>query len=68
MAAGYAVGFWELEDVRKALLKMTSAFYDVIKTMEKYEIDMRTAAYIKAIDRVATATKLRGIYPDKIKY
>lgn len=56
--------FWELEDVRKALhKKMTSAFYDVIKTMEKYEIDMRTAAYIRAIDRVATATKLRGIYP-----
>jgi glutamate dehydrogenase (NAD(P)+) len=56
--------FWELDKVRKSLeKKMTSAFYDVIKTMEKYEIDMRTAAYIRAIDRVATATKLRGIYP-----
>ena len=43
--------------------KMINAFYDVVKTMEKYEIDMRTAAYIKAIDRVATATRLRGIYP-----
>jgi hypothetical protein len=24
---------------------------------------MRTAAYVRAIEKVATATKLRGIYP-----
>jgi hypothetical protein len=24
---------------------------------------MRTAAYVRAIDKVATATRLRGIYP-----
>jgi len=61
---GMQWNFWELDDVRSALQKkMINAFYDVVKTMEKYEIDMRTAAYIKAIDRVATATRLRGIYP-----
>jgi glutamate dehydrogenase (NAD(P)+) len=31
--------------------------------MEQYKTDMRTAAYILAISKVATATKLRGIYP-----
>ncbi|MDN5343801.1 Glu/Leu/Phe/Val dehydrogenase [Oceanotoga sp. DSM 15011] len=61
---GLQWNFWELEDVRKALhRKMKKAFYDVIDTMEKYKIDMRSAAYVIAIERVATATKLRGIYP-----
>jgi glutamate dehydrogenase (NAD(P)+) len=56
--------FWDLEDVRKALTKiMKNAFGDIIKTMEQYKTDMRTAAYILAISKVATATKLRGIYP-----
>jgi len=56
--------FWDLEDVRKALTKiMKNAFGDIIKTMEQYKTDMRTGAYILAISKVATATKLRGIYP-----
>ncbi|MEA2067268.1 MAG: Glu/Leu/Phe/Val dehydrogenase [Thermotogota bacterium] len=56
--------FWELEDIRRALHKiMRQAFNTNIKTMHKYGTDMRTSAYIVAIDRVATATKLRGIYP-----
>ncbi|GAB6190024.1 glutamate dehydrogenase [Marinitoga arctica] len=56
--------FWELEDVRNALhRKMKDAFWSTIKTMEKYNTDMRSAAYIIAIERVATATRLRGIYP-----
>ncbi|AEX85753.1 glutamate dehydrogenase [Marinitoga sp. 1135] len=56
--------FWELEDVREALhKKMKNAFWSTIRTMEKYNTDMRSAAYVIAIERVATATKLRGIYP-----
>ncbi|TYB94828.1 MAG: Glu/Leu/Phe/Val dehydrogenase [Kosmotoga sp.] len=56
--------FWELEDIRRALHKiMRQAFNTNVKTMHKYGTDMRTSAYIVAIDRVATATKLRGIYP-----
>jgi glutamate dehydrogenase (NAD(P)+) len=56
--------FWELEDVRNALhRKMKDAFWSTIRTMEKYNTDMRSAAYIIAIERVATATKLRGVYP-----
>ncbi|HBT51326.1 Glu/Leu/Phe/Val family dehydrogenase [Petrotoga olearia] len=61
---GLQWNFWELEDIRKALhKKMKNAFCDVAQTMEKYEVDMRTAAYVRAIERVANATKLRGIYP-----
>lgn len=61
---GLQWNFWELEDIRKALhKKMKNAFCDVAKAMEKYEVDMRTAAYILSIERVANATKLRGIYP-----
>ncbi len=56
--------FWELEDIRRALHKiMRQSFNTNVKTMHKYGTDMRTSAYIVAIDRVATATKLRGIYP-----
>lgn len=56
--------FWGIDEVRKALKqKMTSAFADTIKQMEKYDTDMRTAAYIVAVSRVYNTTKLRGIYP-----
>ncbi|HPE53102.1 MAG TPA: Glu/Leu/Phe/Val dehydrogenase [Mesotoga prima] len=56
--------FWDVEDVRRALHKiMKEAFGSVISTMNKYSIDMRTAAYVDAIEKVALATKLRGIYP-----
>jgi glutamate dehydrogenase (NAD(P)+) len=56
--------FWDVEDVRRALHKiMKEAFGSVISTMNKYSIDMRTAAYVDSIEKVALATKLRGIYP-----
>jgi glutamate dehydrogenase (NAD(P)+) len=34
----------------------------VLNTSKKYTVDMRTAAYLVAINRVATVTKLRGMY------
>ncbi|MDI3472707.1 MAG: glutamate dehydrogenase [Thermotogaceae bacterium] len=56
--------FWDIEDVRRALAKiMKKAFYDVAKVREQYNTDFRTAAYIVGIDRVYSATRLRGIYP-----
>jgi glutamate dehydrogenase (NAD(P)+) len=55
--------FWEEEEVNKRLeAKMCEAFDDVLKTSVKYKTDMRTAAYIVAINRVATVTKMRGMY------
>ena len=58
-----ALLFWEEDEVNKRLeAKMCEAFEDVLKTSAKYKTDMRTAAYIVAINRVATVTKMRGMY------
>ncbi len=56
--------FWDEDDVNRRLEKvMVRAFDDVYDKMLRYRVDMRTAAYILAIERVATATKSRGIWP-----
>ncbi len=53
---------WDYSRVVAELEKvMTKSFSDVMKTTEKYNVPMRIGAYILALDRVAKATKLRGI-------
>jgi len=55
--------FWEEKDVNDRLeKKMCEAFDAVLKTSIRYKVDMRTAAYIVAIQRVGTVTKMRGMY------
>ncbi|MDE3153471.1 MAG: Glu/Leu/Phe/Val dehydrogenase [Acidobacteriota bacterium] len=55
--------FWNEQEVNDRLeAKMHEAFNAVLQTALKYKIDMRTAAYVVAIDRVATVTKMRGMY------
>ncbi len=55
--------FWELDEVNSRLeKKLCEAFDDVLQTSLRYEVDLRTAAYIVAISRVGTVTKLRGMY------
>ena len=55
--------FWEEEEVNTRLeKKMIEAFDDVLQTSLKYKVDLRTAAYIVAISRVGTVTKMRGMY------
>ena len=55
--------FWEEEEVNQRLeAKMVEAFRDVLDTSVRYKTDMRTAAYIVAINRVATVTRMRGMY------
>jgi len=55
--------FWTEEEVNQRLeRKMCEAFSDVLQTALKYNVDMRTAAYVVAINRVATVTKMRGMY------
>ena len=55
--------FWTLNEVNTRLEdKMCEAFDDVLQTSLKYSVDMRTAAYIVAIARVGTVTKMRGMY------
>jgi glutamate dehydrogenase (NAD(P)+) len=56
--------FWPEERVRSTLEQtMRAAFADVHRTAGEYGTDMRTAAYILAINRVAEATRVRGIFP-----
>lgn len=55
--------FWEEEEVNVRLeKKMVEAFQNTLQTALKHKTDMRTAAYVVAINRVATVTKLRGMY------
>jgi len=55
--------FWEEAEVNERLeRKMVDAFNAVFDMAQKYKTDMRTAAYIVAISKVATVTKMRGMY------
>jgi glutamate dehydrogenase (NAD(P)+) len=55
--------FWEEEEVNTRLeKKMCQAWDAVLKTSLKYKVDLRTASYIVAIERVGTVTKMRGMY------
>ena len=53
------------EDVvnEKLRIIMTRAFGEVLAIAEREECDMRTAAYLLAVQRVADATAMRGLYP-----
>ena len=54
--------FWTLEEVNERLeRKMCEAFDAVLQTSIKFNVDMRTAAYVVAINRVATVTRMRGM-------
>jgi glutamate dehydrogenase (NAD(P)+) len=55
--------YWSEQEVNRQLEeKMVESFTAVLRTSLKYKVDMRTAAYIVAIDRVATVTRMRGMY------
>jgi len=56
--------FWNKDEVDKRLESiLTRSFDQVMSTGKEHNTDMRTAALILAVDRVANATKIRGIYP-----
>lgn len=55
--------FWDKETVLKRIEeKMVTAYHNVYKARDEYDVIMRTAAYILAIDKVARVAKMRGIY------
>jgi glutamate dehydrogenase (NAD(P)+) len=55
--------FWSEETVNERLTDiMTRSFADVRKLALQHKVDMRTAAYMLSISRVATVHRLRGIY------
>jgi glutamate dehydrogenase (NAD(P)+) len=55
--------FWRESEVNERLMDvMVNAFDVVVKYAEKHKVNNRIAAYMVAIDRVAKALKMRGIY------
>ncbi len=56
--------FWSKAEIENRLDQiMTYSFARVYATAGAKEVDMRTAAYLLAVDEVVQATKMRGIYP-----
>jgi len=55
--------YWTEEKVNSQLRQiLTKAFAEVWAIAQEKEVDMRIAAHIKAIDHIAKATVMRGIY------
>ena len=55
---------WDEDEVYRQLQRaMVRAYYETSNTAEEYNVDMRTAAQILAIRRVADAMMTRGFYP-----
>jgi glutamate dehydrogenase (NAD(P)+) len=55
--------FWSEDTVNERLRDiMTRSFHDVLALSKQHRVNMRTAAYMLSITRVATVHKLRGIY------
>ena len=56
--------FWDESEVNGYLQRiMTNTFADVLEISQQEKVDMRTAAYMLAIRRLADAMTLRGIFP-----
>jgi glutamate dehydrogenase (NAD(P)+) len=52
---------WELDRIRQNLqAKLGNAFESVWQTSKDHQVNLRTAAYMVAIDRVKRATELAG--------
>jgi glutamate dehydrogenase (NAD(P)+) len=53
--------YWTEEEVNRRLdEKMTQAFHAVHEMAQKHKVDTRTAAYMVAVERVASAMRMRG--------
>lgn len=56
--------FWDIQEVRTKLQAwMERAFEEVWEVAEEREVDLRSAAYLLAVDRVANAIQQRGFFP-----
>jgi glutamate dehydrogenase (NAD(P)+) len=55
---------WSEEEISDRLTRILKrSFAEVLNISQKEKVEMRTAALILGIGRVAEATRLRGIYP-----
>jgi glutamate dehydrogenase (NAD(P)+) len=56
--------FWSIDEINARLRRiMVRAFEDVHRTAEEHDTDLRLAAYMLSVSRVAEATLTRGFYP-----
>lgn len=56
--------FWDVEEITGKLEVLMNRAYDAAAAhADRYHCDMRLAANMLAISRVAEATQIRGIYP-----
>jgi len=61
MVQNFYMYTWEETEVRERLdKKMTAAYHSVLNTSQEYKINMRQAAYVRAVERVVEAMRLRG--------
>jgi len=61
MVQNFYMYYWDEARIDEQLdSKMSTAYYSVLHTSKRYNINMRQAAYIVAVERVAEAMKLRG--------
>ena len=52
---------WDEKEVYERLeARMSAAYHSVLSTSKKYKINMRQAAYIRAVERVVEAMRMRG--------
>ncbi len=56
--------FWTEARINESLKEIMDRAFEAVHDMsDRHEVDMRTAAYMVAVARVAEATTLRGLYP-----
>jgi glutamate dehydrogenase (NAD(P)+) len=61
---GIQAFFWSEVEINTRLERIMNESYDAVSALaKKHKVDMRTAAYMLGVGRVAEATRLRGIYP-----
>jgi glutamate dehydrogenase (NAD(P)+) len=61
MVQNFTMSVWDISEVYEKLdKKMTAAYHSVLNTSKTYKINMRQSAYVRAVERVVEAMKLRG--------
>lgn len=61
MVQNFYMYSWDIAEVYDRLdKKMTAAYHSVLDTSREYKINMRQAAYVRAVERVVEAMRLRG--------
>jgi glutamate dehydrogenase/leucine dehydrogenase len=55
---------WDLDFIKEKLhKKMTTAYGNIVQTAQKYNLDMRKAAFVFALTKEVEIAKCRGIFP-----